>query len=364
MSRCTAHGLAIQRHSEIAIYPDHTSAACRPTTPYMTTTLDTDLPITFADVEAARARLAPYLPPTPLRHYPQLGDVVGQDVQIFVKHENHQPVNSFKIRNGLSFMTSLADDERRRGVVAASTGNHGQGIAYGGALLGVETTICVPEKNNPDKNAAMRALGATVVEEGRYYDEAIAVMLRIAAEQGRVVAHSTNDRRIIAGAATMTMEIVEQNPTLDALVIAVGGGSQAVGALTVARALAPGLEIYGVQAAGAPAIHDSWHAGERLTMPNADTFAEGVATRTTYDLTFPALLAGLTDFVTVTDAEIAESVRTILSLTHNLVEGAGAVGFAGARKLRDRLAGKRVGVVFSGGNIDSETLRRILAREM
>lgn len=328
----------------------------------MTTT--TDWPITFADVEAARTRLAPYLPSTPLRHYPQLDAAVGAGVQVFVKHENHQPVNSFKIRNGLSFMTSLTDDERRRGVVAASTGNHGQGIAYGGAALGVETTICVPAKNNPEKNAAMRALGATVVEEGRDYDEAIAVMYRLAAEHGRVVAHSTNDRRIIAGAATMTMEILEQNPTLDALVMAVGGGSQAVGALTVARAVAPGLEVFGVQSAGASAIHDSWHARERLTTPRIDTFAEGVATRSTYDLTFPALLAGLTDFITVTDAEIADGVRTFLSVTHNLVEGAGAVGLTGARKLRDRLAGKRVGVVISGGNIDIETLRRILAREI
>lgn len=325
---------------------------------------DTEWPITFADVEAARARLAPYLPPTPLRHYPQLGAIVGGDVQVFVKHENHQPTNSFKIRNGLSFMTSLTNDERRRGVVAASTGNHGQGIAYGGGMLGVDTTICVPLANNPEKNAAMRALGATVVEEGRDYDEAVGVMVRLAAQHDRVVAHSTNDPRVIAGAGTMTMEILEQNPTLDALVIAVGGGSQAVGAMTVARAIAPALEVYGVQAAGAPALHNSWHARERLTTPRVDTFADGVATRATYDLTFPALLAGLTDFVTVTDAEIAENLRTILSVTHNLVEGSGAMGLAGARKLRDKLAGKRVGVIFCGANIDSETLRRILAREM
>ena len=149
-----------------------------------------------------------------------------------------------------------------------------------------------------------------------------------------VIAHSTNDPRIIAGAATMTLEILEQDATIDAMVIAVGGGSQAVGALTVARELAPRLEIYGVQAAGASAIHDSWHAGRRMTTPRADTFAEGVATRATYDLTFPALRAGLAGFVTVTDAEIAASLRTILSVTHNLVEGAGAMGVAALAKLR------------------------------
>jgi threonine dehydratase len=324
----------------------------------------TDWPIIFDDVRAARERLAPYLQPTPLREYPQLSDLAGSGMRIFAKHENHQPTNSFKIRNGLSFMTSLNAEERQRGVVAASTGNHGQGIAYGGKLLDVQTTICVPAGNNPEKNAAMRALGGTVVEEGRDYDEAVTVMQRLAARDGRVVAHSTNDPRIIAGAGTMTLEILEQDSTIDAIVIAVGGGSQAVGALTVARELAPRLDVYGVQAAGAPAIHDSWHAGTRLTTSRVDTFAEGVATRATYDLTFPALRAGLAGFVTVTDAEIAESLRTILSVTHNLVEGAGAMGFAGLAKLRDKLAGKRVAIIFCGGNIDSGMLQRILAKQI
>jgi threonine dehydratase len=179
-----------------------------------------------------------------------------------------------------------------------------------------------------------------------------------------VAAHSTNDPQIVAGAGTMTLEILEQQPAVEALVIAIGGGSQAVGAITVARELAPNLEVFGVQAAGASALHDSWHAGERLTHPRASTFADGVATRTTYDLTFPALQAGLAGFVTVTDAEIAESLRTILSVTHSLVEGAGAMGFAALPKLRDRLEGKRVAIVFCGGNIDTAVLARVLNREL
>jgi len=321
-------------------------------------------PVSIDDVRAARERISQFITPTPLREYPRLAELAGAGMRVFVKHENHQPTNSFKIRNGLSIMTSLSAEERRRGVVAASTGNHGQGIAYGGTLLGVRTTVCVPAGNNPDKNAAMRALGATVVEEGRDYDEAVGVMQHIAARDGSVIAHSTNDPRIVAGAGTMTLEIIEQQPDLDALVIAVGGGSQAVGAMTVAHALAPRLEVYGVQAAGASAIHDSWHAQQRLTRPRADTFAEGVATRSTYDVTFPALQAGLAGFVTVTDAQIAEALRTIVSLTHNLVEGAGAMGFAALSKLRDQLAGKRVGIIFCGGNIDVATLRRVLAGEI
>jgi threonine dehydratase len=330
----------------------------------MDTSGEISWPITLADVRAARDRIAPYIAPTAFREYPQLAALAGGDFRLFVKHENHQPTNSFKIRNGLSFMTALSAEQRRAGVVAASTGNHGQGIAYGGKLLGVSTTVCVPANNNPDKNAAMRALGATVVEDARDYDEAVLVMQRIAAAESRVVAHSTNDPLIVAGAGTMTLEIVEQQPELDVLVIAIGGGSQAVGAMTVARALAPRLEVIGVQAAGASAIHDSWHARRPLTTQRADTFAEGVATRRTYDVTFPALRDGLAGFVTVTDAAIAEGLRTILSVTHNLVEGAGAMGFAALPKLRDRLAGKRVGVVFCGGNIDTNVLRRILLNEI
>lgn len=329
-----------------------------------TPAVERQLPITFVDVARARERLAPHLTPTPLRRHPLLDAATG--LELIVKHENHQPTGSFKVRNGLSFMTALSDDERRRGVVAASTGNHGQGIAFGAALVGASATVCVPRGNNPEKNAAMRAWGATVVEEGRDYDESVAAMQRIARERGCVVAHSTNDARIIAGAGTMTLEIVEQAGAkdLDAIVLAVGGGSQAVGALAVVSELAPNVEIYGVQAAGASAQHDAWHARAPRTTDRAETFAEGVATRSTYELTFPALRDGLAGFVTLTDAEVAEGIRLILSTTHNLVEGAGAMGVMGAAKLRERLTGKRVAVAFCGGNLDSAVLRRILNREL
>lgn len=330
----------------------------------MTASAATASPITFDDVQRARERLARYLTPTPLRRYPLLDAATG--LSLFVKHENHQPTGSFKVRNGLSFTTALSPSERARGIVAASTGNHGQGIAYGATIVGTTATICVPRGNNPEKNASMRAWGATVVEEGRDYDECVNAMERIARDEGRVRAHSTNDPRIIAGAGTMTLEILEQagEEGIDAIVLAVGGGSQAVGGLTVAKRLAPHVEVYGVQAAGASAQHDSWHARIPRTTDRADTFAEGVATRSTYELTFPALLEGLAGFVTVTDAEIAEGVRTILSATHNVVEGAGAMGVMGAAKLRERLTGKRVAVAFCGGNLDSTVLRRILNREM
>ena len=323
-------------------------------------------PITFDDVLAARERLAPYLTPTALRHYPLLDDHLGGGTSLLIKHENHQPTCSFKVRNGLSFVTGLTAEERARGVVAASTGNHGQGVAYAASLLGVRATICVPVGNNPEKGAAMRSWGAKVVEEGRDYDESVGAMLRIAREEGRVVSHSTNDRRVVSGAATMSLEMIEQagGGGLDAIVIAVGGGSQSVGALTVARELAPRLEVFGAQAAGAPAIHDSWHQRTPVQTPRADTFAEGVATRQPYALTYATLCEGLAGFTTVTDAELADAIRLILKLTHNLVEGAGALGVAAALKLKGQLRGKRVGVIFSGANIDTALLRRILNKEI
>ncbi len=320
-------------------------------------------PISIDDVRAARQRLAPHLSPTPLRAHPPL-DAELPGLSLLVKHENVQPTGSFKVRNGLATITALGPAERARGVVGASTGNHGLGLAYAGRQLGVSVTICVPRGNNPEKNAGMRAWGATVVEQGRDYDEAVAVAHRLVESAGRTLAHSTTNPNVLAGAGTMSLELLEQAPDLDTLIIAVGGGSQAVGAITVARALRPALRIIGVQAAGAPAHHDSWHARAPRTTERADTFAEGVATRGTYELTLPTLLDGLADFVTVTDAETADAVRLILATTHHLVEGAGAMGVAAARQLAPALQGQHVGVVFCGANMDSAVLRRILNHEL
>ncbi|MEO8623076.1 MAG: pyridoxal-phosphate dependent enzyme [bacterium] len=320
-------------------------------------------PITLGGVQHARARLAPFLAPTPFRQYPTFESVLP-GIALYVKHENVQPTGSFKVRNGLSTLTALDEGQRTRGVVGASTGNHGLGLSYAGRQLGVGVTICVPVGNNPEKNAAMRAWGGTLVEEGADYDDAAAVAQRLVETRGLTLAHSTNNVNVLTGAGTMTLEILEQCPDLDVLLIAVGGGSQAVGAITVARALRPDLRIIGVQAEGAPAFYDSWLAREPRTTSRVNTIAEGVATRQTYALTFSALLGGLADVVTVSDAEIAEAVRLILSATHHLVEGAGAMGIAAAIELRDQLRGQNVGVVFCGGNMDTGMLRRILNREL
>jgi threonine dehydratase len=321
-------------------------------------------PITWDDIVAARARIAPYLQPTPLRHYAALDEEVGHGIRVLVKHENHLPTNAFKARNAVSFMTALPPEQRTRGVVAATRGNHGAGIAFAGQQLGVPVAICVPHGNNPEKNAAMRGYGAEVIEAGRDYDEAVEVAQRLVLDRGMVMAHSTNDRLVIAGAGTLGAELCEQAPVLDALVVAIGGGSQAVGAMVAARQLRGNLPVYGVQAAGADAIAASWRAKERLVRERADTFADGLATRLTYDLTWPALVEGLADFISVPDAAIADAIRIYLRTTHNLAEGAGAAGLAGLMALRPQLAGKTVAVILSGSNIDAATLRRVVTGEL
>jgi len=321
-------------------------------------------PISFGDVLAARERIRPHIPRTPLRRYAPLDLAVGEGIEVWVKHENHCPTNSFKARNALSAMTLLSPEERSRGVIAATRGNHGLGVAWAGSLLGIGATICIPKGNNPEKNAGMRGFGATLIEEGKDYDESLAVAERLVRERGATMLHSTNDPRVIAGAATLTLEMLEEKPDLEAIVVSVGGGSQAVGAMTVVRQAKPGTPVYAVQAERASAARDSWRAGHRVTTATADTFADGLATRSAYALTFPALREGLTDFVTVTEQEMAEAVRLLLSSTHNLAEGAGAASLAGLRKLAPALSGKKVGIVLSGGNIDSATLARVINDEI
>jgi threonine dehydratase len=321
----------------------------------------TDWPVTIEDVRSARERLRPFLATTPLRSYPALDAAVGEGIRLLVKHENFQPTGAFKVRNALSALTSLPEATRARGVVAATRGNHGLGLAWAARALGVPATVCVPLGNNPEKNAAVVALGARLVEEGRDYDESVATAERLVREEGLHLVHSTNDRGVVAGAGTLALEMLEEAEGLDALVFSVGGGSQAVGGLTVARALRPGLPVYAVQAAGARAIHDAWHLGRPVSKPSADTFADGLATRNTYPFTFGALREGLAGFVAVPDGAIADALRLLLATTHTLVEGAGAAGLAGVRALRGTLAGRTVGIVLSGANIDAPTLARVLA---
>lgn len=313
---------------------------------------------------AARERLRAHLPVSPAMSYPLLDELVGHGLRVWVKHENHLPVNTFKVRNATSALTALLARDpaaARRGVAAASTGNHGQGLAWAGARLGIPVTICVPIGNNPDKNAVIRSYGARLIESGASYDDAIAACDAVIERDGLTRIHSTNNADVLAGAGTMSAEFLEQAPELDAIVIALGGGSQCVGAITVRDAVRPSCAVYAVGSSLAPAQHDAWHDGVARSRVSATTFAEGIATGSTYELTFAALRAGLADFVLVSDDEIAQATRDLLRITHNVAEGAGAAGLAGLRVLAPRLAGQRVGVVLCGGNMDSGRLTVVLS---
>jgi len=312
---------------------------------------------TLADVYAARPRVARVVRPTPLMRHPLLTRETGLDIA--VKHENHNPTGAFKVRGGLNLIGSLAADERR-GVVTATTGNHGQSIALACQREGVPCTIVTPVGNNPEKNAAMRALGAELIEFGRDFDEARERVEQLQHERGLRYVHSANEPLLIAGVATYALEIFDEQPDVDVILVPVGGGSGACGCAIVRSGLGSRAKVIGVQAQRADAFTRSWRGPARVVGEAADTFAEGMATRVTFDLPFGILKRLLDDVVTLSEEELAEGVRLALRTTHNLAEGAGAASLMAAMKLRDQLAGKKVVCVMSGGNIDRATFARII----
>jgi threonine dehydratase len=315
---------------------------------------------TLADVLEARRRISPHLRPTPLFRYASLDELIGAEV--FVKHENHQPVGAFKVRGGINLISQLSPDERERGVIAASTGNHGQSIAYAARLFGVPATICIPERANPVKVASMRGLGAELVFHGRDYDDARERCEQLARERGSRYVHSGNEPLLIAGVATETLEILEEQPQTEVIVVPVGGGSGAAGACIVAKAVDPAVRVIGVQSAAAPAAFHSWQA-RRLVEDGSETFAEGLATRTAFELPQQILWQLLDDFVLVSDDEIRTAQATMIEATRNLVEAAGAAPLAAARRLGERLAGQRVALILSGGNASREQLLDVLGSQ-
>jgi threonine dehydratase len=313
---------------------------------------------TFADVLTARRRIAPYLRPTALHSYPGLNDLVGTEV--WVKHENHQPVGAFKVRGGVNLVSQLSEDDRRRGLIAASTGNHGQSIAYAARLFGVRATICAPEGANPVKVDSMRALGAEIVEHGADFDEAREHCEHLADGHGYRYVHSGNEPHLIAGVGTETLEILEERPEIDVVVVPIGGGSGAAGACIVAKAMRAEIQVIGVQSEAAPAAFRSWEARD-LIEDQMGTFAEGLATRVPFELPQRILWELLDDFVLVSEEEIRRATVLMLERTRNLIEPAGAAPLAAAVSLGDRLAGKRVALIASGGNVSTAQLRELLA---
>jgi threonine dehydratase len=311
----------------------------------------------LGDVLDARRTIAPYLEPTPLRRYPQLDEALGADV--FAKHENHLPTGAFKVRGGINLVARLGSDMRSAGVFAASTGNHGQSIAYAASLFGVAATIFVPRGANPVKVASMRSLGAEVVEHGVDFDEARERCAEVAAVSGARYVHSGDEPLLIAGVGTASLEILEREPDIEAIIVPIGGGSGAAGACVTAKAIRPEVEVIGGQSEAAPAAYRTWREG-RLVEDRMGTFAEGLQTRVAFELPQRILAGHLDDFVLVSDDELRSATLRLLEITRNLIEPAGAASLAAALKLRDRLAGRRIALVCSGGNINPRQLHDLL----
>jgi threonine dehydratase len=311
------------------------------------------------DVRAAGPRVYRHLSPTPLLRHPLLDAALG--CEAWIKHENHNPTGSFKVRGGVNLVAQLDAAERRAGLVGASTGNHGQSLAYAARLHGVPCRIVVPVGANPEKMAAMRAMGAEVTEFGRDFDEAREHVEDLAAREGWRYVHNANEPDLIAGVATYAAEVFDAVRDVDYIFVPIGGGSGAAGCCIVRSARGSRAKVVGVQAAGADAFARSWRGPDRVTSGRVDTFAEGLATRVTFDLTFDILKDELDDVVTLTEEELRAGVRSALGLTHNLAEGAGAASIAAAYQCRATIAGTQVVCVMSGGNIDAATLKTVLS---
>lgn len=312
---------------------------------------------TFTDVLEARRLLAAHLTPTPAMTYPMLNEFAGATV--WVKHENAQPVGAFKVRGGLNLLASLSPRQRADGVVAASTGNHAQSVAYAARAFGAPCTIVMPENANPVKAAAVRALGAQLVLRGAVFDECRGIAAQIAAESGARYIDSGNEPKLIAAVATATLELLEVAPNLDALFVPVGAGTGAAGACISARAMAPQCTVIGVQSAQAPAAYESWRAGTAIERPNKTTI-EGLSTGRAFDLPQAIMREQLHDFFLLDDSEIRSAQRLLIGTAHTMAEGAGAAALAGLLARREQYAGKNVGVICSGGNVSETELRLVL----
>jgi threonine dehydratase len=313
---------------------------------------------TFQAVLEARRRIRPYLARTPLHSYPAINELVG--TTLFIKHENYQPVGAFKVRGGINLVSQMGPDERQRGIISASTGNHGQSVAYAARLFGVKSRIIVPEGANPGKVAAMQGMGSEVIHYGATFDEARQHCEELAREYGYRYIHSGDEPLLIAGVATATLEMLEDEPGLDVIIVPIGGGSGAAGACIVADTISPTTRVIGVQSELSPSAYESWRQHRLLPASNR-TFAEGLATGTAFELPQTILWERLDDFVLVSDAEIQQAMVWMIERAHTLAEAAGAATLAAAYHLRTQLNGKKVGIVCSGGNTSLEHLKRALS---
>ena len=314
--------------------------------------------VTFHDILLAQKTIRPFLSPTPLHHYPSLDTLLGTEV--YIKHENYQPIGAFKVRGGINLMAHLPQESRDRGVVTASTGNHGQSIAYAAQQFGIKAMIVVPEGSNPVKVDAMRSYGAEVIFHGADFEESKSHCTVLERERSVRYINSGDEPLLIAGVGTHTLEIFEEEPNIDVVIVPLGGGSGVAGACVAAKAIRPEARVIAVQASGAPAAYQTWQARERRTAA-INTFAGGLATGEPFMMPQRLIWDKLDDFVLVNDDEMRTAIMHYLEKAKTLAEPAGAASLAAAIKIRDQLQGKKVALILSGGNISPAELSDCLA---
>ena len=316
-------------------------------------------PVTFDDIIDAGNFISPFLIKTPLVRPAKISDALGFDY--YAKLENLQPTGAFKVRGGINLVGTANDEERRKGIVSASTGNHGQSIAYAGRLFNTRVIIYAPAENvNQPKMQAMRDLGAEVRLHGRDFDEAREECERVAREEGMRYVHSANEPKLIAGVGTVALEILEELPDVDVILVPAGGGSCASGNCIVVKQLRPNVKVIAVQSEAAPAMWHAWRNRNLEPYPTMKTVHEGLASRVPFEMTNRILWELLHDFVLVSDEDINDAIRWLTRDAKQVAEGSGAASLAGAIKLRDQLRGKKVVGILTGGNIPADRFAAVL----
>ncbi len=309
------------------------------------------------DIQKARSTIEKHVLRTPLRHYPILSEIL--DAEVWVKHENFQLLGAFKVRGGINLVSQTSEEERKRGFVTASSGNHGQSIAYAARTFGANCTVVLPEGANTAKAGSIAALGAKVIYHGDVFERSREHAEELAESQGMRAVHAANEPALIAGVATYSVEIFEDLDNIDVLIAPVGAGSGASGACIVTDALSPSTRVIGAQAKNAPAGYHAWKSGKFEIYPMS-TAAEGLATEGAYTLPIGILRQRLKEFVLVEESEISSAIKHYVHATRTLVEHAGAASLAAAIRMKDQLKGKRVVLIASGGNITTDQLKAVL----
>ena len=326
----------------------------------LVSTTSQPIDVTFADVEAARTRIREAVFNSPCAYTETLSKRTG--CKLWLKLENLQMTGSFKERGAANKLLSLTADERRCGVIAASAGNHAQGVAYHAQRLGVSATIVMPENTPLIKVSSTRGFGAKVVLHGANYDEASARAHEIAKAEGRIYVHPFDDPLVIAGQGTIGLELIEQNPYLECVVVAIGGGGLAAGVACALKEVNPKIKVFGVEAKNIAAMRGALDAGEPVTLPPGRTIADGIAVRTVAQRTFQMLQKYIDDVVTVDEEEIAEAILMLLEREKTVAEGAGAAPLAALLAGKLPVQGKKTCLVIGGGNIDVNVVSRIIER--